>query len=158
MCRVGLQPPKFFNELHTYTLASSRWELVVTVTSPPPMAGQGATVIGDQMIIYGGCVGQNLGLVIISPRSSDINCISKSAICFRNIAWPLSCYRLNEIWVLDLRCMDWTRVDVCDSISPSPRYGHCQVAIDDEHLLIVGGCGGPNKVIVNNSNNRYKKY
>jgi len=28
--------------------------------------------------------------------------------------------------------------------SPLPRYGQSQIFIDDHHLLILGGCGGPN--------------
>jgi hypothetical protein len=26
-----------------------------------------------------------------------------------------------------------------------PRYGHSQITLDDERILIIGGCGGPNK-------------
>ena len=58
-----MQAAKFFNELHTYMPATSRWECIVTTSSPPPMAGQGASVIGDSMIVYGGCVGQSLGYI-----------------------------------------------------------------------------------------------
>jgi hypothetical protein len=34
---------------------------------------------------------------------------------------------------------------VCSS-APTPRYGHSQIKLDGDHLLIVGGCGGPNMI------------
>ena len=33
-----------------------------------------------------------------------------------------------------------------DGYRPEPRYGHSQMTLDDERVLIIGGCGGPNKV------------
>lgn len=27
---------------------------------------------------------------------------------------------------------------------PPPRYGQSQILLDDHHLIIIGGCGGPN--------------
>lgn len=32
-----------------------------------------------------------------------------------------------------------------DGPKPECRYGHSQITLDDERVLIVGGCGGPNK-------------
>ncbi len=32
-----------------------------------------------------------------------------------------------------------------DGYRPEPRYGHSQITLDDERVLIVGGCGGPGK-------------
>lgn len=32
-----------------------------------------------------------------------------------------------------------------DGARPDARYGHSQFTIDSERILIVGGCGGPNK-------------
>ena len=29
-------------------------------------------------------------------------------------------------------------------MTPLPRYGQSQIFLDDDHLLILGGCGGPN--------------
>lgn len=26
---------------------------------------------------------------------------------------------------------------------PPPRYGQSQILLDDRHLVIIGGCGGP---------------
>ena len=27
-----------------------------------------------------------------------------------------------------------------------PRYGHSQITLDNAHMLVIGGCGGPNMV------------
>ena len=32
-----------------------------------------------------------------------------------------------------------------DGFKPEARYGHSQISLDDERVLIIGGCGGPNK-------------
>ena len=41
--------------------------------------------------------------------------------------------------------MTWDLVDV-QGIKPRPRFGHSQIVLDDYHLLIIGGCAGPNMV------------
>jgi hypothetical protein len=32
------------------------------------------------------------------------------------------------------------------SAAPTPRYGQTQISIDDTHILVIGGCGGPNQI------------
>ena len=39
--------------------------------------------------------------------------------------------------------LEWLKKEI-NGVRPESRYGHSQVTIDDEHILIVGGCGGPN--------------
>lgn len=34
---------------------------------------------------------------------------------------------------------------ILDGKRPEPRYGHSQFTLDSERILIIGGCGGPNK-------------
>ena len=38
---------------------------------------------------------------------------------------------------------EWIKKEI-NGIKPESRYGHSQVTIDNEHILIIGGCGGPN--------------
>ncbi len=47
--------------------------------------------------------------------------------------------------MLDIDEMMWQKVEV-PGAKPLPRYGHSQVVIDDYHVLVIGGCGGPNMV------------
>ena len=39
----------------------------------------------------------------------------------------------------------WQQRDIPDP-RPSPRYGQSQLFLDDHHVLVMGGLGGPNNV------------
>lgn len=39
----------------------------------------------------------------------------------------------------------WEQPDI-PSPRPTPRYGQSQLLLDSRHLLVLGGCGGPNNV------------
>uniref|UniRef100_A0A4W3I4M1 F-box protein 42 n=1 Tax=Callorhinchus milii TaxID=7868 RepID=A0A4W3I4M1_CALMI len=51
------QPERFFDEIHTYSPSKNWWNCIVTTHGPPPMAGHSSSVIGDQMIVFGGSLG-----------------------------------------------------------------------------------------------------
>ena len=53
ICGV-LQASKFFNQLHIYSPESNRWTQVVTDNCPDGIAGHGATIVDDSMVIFGG--------------------------------------------------------------------------------------------------------
>lgn len=108
---------RIFNHLHIYNITTNRWTQIVTVC--PGMAGHSATIQGDSMVVFGGFHCQRGG----GPFSSS-----------------------NEIWVLDLKTLSWTKHPTT-SPQPLPRYGHSQINIDEKHILIVGGCGGPNMLL-----------
>ncbi|CAD7011270.1 unnamed protein product [Ceratitis capitata] len=111
------QPWCLFDELHFYDLNSNRWTLRVSLPSPPPMAGHSATVHGDKMVIFGGY-----------QIADGVNSNS------------------NETWCLNLIELKWWQPRFMGNTKPPPRYGQFQLVLDDDHLLIVGGCGGPNSV------------
>lgn len=53
----------------------------------------------------------------------------------------------NDVWCFNVSSNLWKKVNI-DGIKPQPRYCQTQVVLDDEHLLILGGCGGgPNEVL-----------
>ncbi|XP_078695665.1 F-box only protein 42-like [Branchiostoma floridae x Branchiostoma belcheri] len=106
------QPERYFDEIHLYTPTDNRWSYVVTSPSPPPVAGHGASVIGDRMVVIGGSLS-------LQRRS-------------------------NDVWVLNLQTMEWSMQQV-QGTAPLPRFGHTQVVLDDETILIIGGCGGANQ-------------
>ncbi|KAH8238735.1 hypothetical protein KR038_008247 [Drosophila bunnanda] len=111
------QPWCLFDELHYYDLGKNRWLLRNTLSCPPPMAGHSATVHGDRMVIFGGY-----------QIKDDVNVNS------------------NDTWVLDLPEQRWWQPLFMGNTRPSPRYGQIQVELDQNHLLVVGGCGGANRV------------
>ncbi|XP_066296582.1 F-box only protein 42-like [Branchiostoma lanceolatum] len=106
------QPERYFDEIHLYTPTDNRWNYVVTSPSPPPVAGHGASVIADRMVVIGGSLS-------LQRRS-------------------------NDVWVLNLQTMEWSMQQV-QGTPPLPRFGHTQVILDDQTILIIGGCGGANQ-------------
>ncbi|KAJ8875026.1 hypothetical protein PR048_022916 [Dryococelus australis] len=113
------QPWKLFNELHVYDIPSSRWINVATVPSPPALAGHSATMQGRLMVVFGGVLQSKHG------GHERVSC--------------------NAIWCFDTETHAWSQ-PATSHLKPPPRYGQFQVALDDAHLLIIGGCGGPNMV------------
>ncbi|CAH1774099.1 unnamed protein product [Owenia fusiformis] len=49
-----------------------------------------------------------------------------------------------DLWSLDLKEMLWSKHEIPGHRKPRPRYGQSQVVLDDNNILILGGCGGPN--------------
>uniref|UniRef100_A0A499FV17 F-box domain-containing protein n=1 Tax=Anopheles farauti TaxID=69004 RepID=A0A499FV17_9DIPT len=104
------------DELHVYNIAENRWTIHNQAYGPPPMTGHSATVHHNQMILFGGYQKQAESL-----------------------------HTSNDIWVLDLERLVWKKPFVSD-LKPSPRYGQFQMAIGDDHILVLGGTGGVNRV------------
>ncbi|XP_053680619.1 F-box only protein 42 [Anopheles nili] len=104
------------NELHVYNIAENRWTAHNHAFGPPPMTGHTATVHKNQMVLFGGY-----------QQNHDRHCTS------------------NDIWVLDLERFIWKKPDVSD-LKPSPRYGQFQMAVDENHILVLGGTGGVNRM------------
>lgn len=111
------QPHILFNELHIYDLAEHRWTIKNFTYGPSPIAAHSATVHGSKMIVFGGYRGLD------------------------NEAQGTT----NEIWILDLLTWTWKKPKILDR-RPNARYGHFQVKLDDEHLLVIGGSGGVNNM------------
>lgn len=51
----------------------------------------------------------------------------------------------NNIWVFNFLKASWKLQPVCRSAKPEPRYGQFQTTLDSRHILIMGGCVGPNR-------------
>lgn len=43
----------------------------------------------------------------------------------------------NDVWCFDLESHCWSKPETTDP-KPSPRYGHSQIFLDNETLLIIG--------------------
>ncbi|XP_035901122.1 F-box only protein 42 [Anopheles stephensi] len=104
------------DELHVYNIAENRWTIHNQAFGPPPMTGHSATVHHNQMILFGG-------------YQNNMETLRAS----------------NDIWVLDLQRLVWKKPAVSD-LKPSPRFGQFQMAVGDDHILVLGGTGGVNRV------------
>lgn len=115
------QQRRLFNELHVYNIKANRWTIpaaaMLTDNIPPPMTGHSVSVHNGRMIVFGG-----------NQHVDDARTSSS-----------------NDIWSLNLETFVWQQVFVSGP-KPAPRYGQFQVAIDESHALIMGGCGGPNNM------------
>ena len=60
-----LQASKFFNQLNIYSPESNRWTQVVTDNCPDGIAGHGATIVDDSMVVYGGYHGYGNRQVVL---------------------------------------------------------------------------------------------
>jgi F-box protein 42 len=111
------QQVSFFDELHIYCIETFTWnQILFAQEAPPKLAGHTASIINkNQMILFGGCNG-SLG------------------------------NKTNSVYCLDLDTFEWCLParDI-DGLKPECRYGHSQMTLNDERILIVGGCGGPNR-------------
>jgi len=119
------QQVAFFDELHTFCTLTCRWSQVPFLNEPEPvprLAGHTASMLGaSKMLLFGGCDG-SLG------------------------------NKTNAVYCLDVATFKWDRFGAAHSLSrdvdgpkPECRYGHSQETLDEERVLVVGGCGGPNK-------------
>lgn len=51
----------------------------------------------------------------------------------------------NQVWCLNLDTFLWRQPQI-GTLKPPARYGQFQINMDDTHLLVLGGCGGPNNM------------
>ncbi|XP_012525965.1 F-box only protein 42 isoform X2 [Monomorium pharaonis] len=52
-------------------------------------------------------------------------------------------YSSNDVWCLNLDTYTWHKQST-SNLKPQPRYGQSQIELGEKHLLILGGCTGPN--------------
>jgi len=108
---------KLFSELHVYHIQESRWSQVQPAERPPAMAGHSATVHGEAMVVFGGL-----------HKQRSIGHYTSSS----------------DVWTFNLELQTWEKIEIEGDEKPSPRYGQSQIYLDQHHLLVLGGCGGPN--------------
>lgn len=109
----GREQWALFNHLHAYDLASNSWTLMKTVNRGPKSAAHSASIVNDSIVLFGGL------------RESEMD-----------LQLPEPC---NELWILDLKSLTWQQIQV-NQLTPSPRFGHSQIVLDSQNILILGGC------------------
>ncbi|XP_048374648.1 F-box only protein 42 [Sphaerodactylus townsendi] len=159
-----------FNDLWRLDLNSKEWiRPLASGSYPSPKAGATLVVYKDLLVLFGGWTRPSPyplhqperffdEIHTYSPSKNWWNCVvtthgpppmaghSSCVIKDKMIVFGGSLgsrQMSNELWVLDLEQWAWSKPTVSGP-SPHPRGGQSQIVIDDETILVLGGCGGPN--------------
>jgi len=103
---------KLFNHIHEFDTSSRKWSLIEPVNQCPPMSGHTASIVNQEMIVFGGLQCKDYSTYFTST---------------------------NDIWVYNFETLTW-REQSTNSPKPTSRYGHSQLTLDNS-ILILGGCG-----------------
>ncbi|XP_066493930.1 F-box only protein 42 [Tiliqua scincoides] len=159
-----------FNDLWRLDLNSKEWiRPLASGSYPSPKAGATLVVYKDLLVLFGGWTRPSPyplhqperffdEIHTYSPSKNWWNCVvtthgpppmaghSSCVIRDKMIVFGGSLgsrQMSNDVWVLDLEQWTWSKPAISGP-SPHPRGGQSQVVIDDETILVLGGCGGPN--------------
>uniref|UniRef100_A0A674HP38 F-box only protein 42 n=1 Tax=Taeniopygia guttata TaxID=59729 RepID=A0A674HP38_TAEGU len=159
-----------FNDLWRLDLNSKEWiRPLASGSYPSPKAGATLVVYKDLLVLFGGWTRPSPyplhqperffdEIHTYSPSKNWWNCImtthgpppmaghSSCVIEDKMIVFGGSLgsrQMSNDVWVLDLEQWAWSKPSISGP-SPHPRGGQSQIVIDNETILILGGCGGPN--------------
>ncbi|XP_051629445.1 F-box only protein 42 [Manacus candei] len=159
-----------FNDLWRLDLNSKEWiRPLASGSYPSPKAGATLVVYKDLLVLFGGWTRPSPyplhqperffdEIHTYSPSKNWWNCImtthgpppmaghSSCVIEDKMIVFGGSLgsrQMSNDVWVLDLEQWAWSKPSISGP-SPHPRGGQSQIVLDNETILILGGCGGPN--------------
>ncbi|XP_053136743.1 F-box only protein 42 [Hemicordylus capensis] len=159
-----------FNDLWRLDLNSKEWiRPLASGSYPSPKAGATLVVYKDLLVLFGGWTRPSPyplhqperffdEIHTYSPSKNWWNCVvtthgpppmaghSSCVIQDKMIVFGGSLgsrQMSNDVWVLDLEQWAWSKPNISGP-SPHPRGGQSQIVIDDETILVLGGCGGPN--------------
>ncbi|XP_058017402.1 F-box only protein 42 [Ahaetulla prasina] len=159
-----------FNDLWRLDLNSKEWiRPLASGSYPSPKAGATLAVYKDLLVLFGGWTRPSPyplhqperffdEIHTYSPSKNWWNCVvtthgpppmaghSSCVIQDRMIVFGGSLgsrQMSSDVWVLDLEHWTWSKPNISGP-GPHPRGGQSQIVIDDETILVLGGCGGPN--------------
>lgn len=109
---------------------------IISVNTAPHLAGHTSSVVDDFMLVFGGSMGRYaaiwISILTIKFKAPTIITFmylissGEYGICLPfpgKVTW-------HKIWLW------FSYFSPC----PSPRYGHSQILLDKNHLVIIGGC------------------
>ncbi|XP_015268074.1 PREDICTED: F-box only protein 42 [Gekko japonicus] len=159
-----------FNDLWRLDLNSKEWiRPLASGSYPSPKAGATLVVYKDLLVLFGGWTRPSPyplhqperffdEIHTYSPSKNWWNCVvtthgpppmaghSSCVIKDKMIVFGGSLgsrQMSNDVWVLDLEQWAWSKPNISGP-GPHPRGGQSQIVIDEETILVLGGCGGPN--------------
>ncbi|XP_054282395.1 F-box only protein 42-like [Macrosteles quadrilineatus] len=107
-----------FNELHVYDIGENRWSYVITPQLSPP------PMAGHSASVHG-----------------------DDMVVFGGICGQMVTGSANDVWCFNFVTQTWRKQET-SSPKPVPRYNQSQIAINNNNLLIIGGCGGRPNVLL----------
>jgi F-box protein 42 len=162
-----------FNDLWKFHLSTREWERVIVANGPLPSAKALATLLvyGNDLILFGGFSKSSMNPIhqrttfykelhlynnkknrweeIISENTAphlaghSASIVGDFMLVFGGSMG--SSYN-NNVYVLDIKRRIWNMPSI-PGPCPQPRYGQSQFLLDNEHLIIIGGCGGPSVML-----------
>ncbi|XP_046362016.1 F-box only protein 42-like [Haliotis rufescens] len=163
-----------FNDLWRFDLATRQWIRPLAMgTYPSPKACASMVVYKDNLVLFGGwshptpyplhqaarffselhmynpvsnrwCHVTSLSRPLPKPIAGHSASVVKDVmIVFGGSHVPG--VGSNDVWVFDFMESVWIKHPT-SNLKPNPRYGQSQVTVNENCLLILGGCGGPNQI------------
>ncbi|XP_070207783.1 F-box only protein 42-like [Littorina saxatilis] len=163
-----------FNDLWRFDLTTRQWARpVASGTYPSPKACASMVVYKDSLVLYGGWSRPTPMPLHQAPRYfSELHMYTPSTNRWSQIMamshdthHPVAGHSAsimgdamvvfggshdtgsgcNDVWLFDFVESSWKK-PVITGKKPNPRYGQSQKTLDEEHVMIVGGCGGANQM------------
>ena len=159
----GWNGSRMVNDLYILNVATLRWnKAVYSGEVPTPRAGHSAVVIGTNLVVFGGGDGTNylndLYFLDLETMVWKQGYTSGTTPCARSrhtatvstgqqmvvIGGGDDSRVYNDVYILDVASMSWTKPQVTGKAAPSPRWGHSAAPLGraGEKVLIFGGHDG----------------
>ncbi|KAH7731389.1 Kelch motif family protein [Aphelenchoides avenae] len=162
-----------FNDLWKFDLSSREWERVMISKGPLPSAKALASLVvyRDDLILYGGFSKSSMNPIHQTTSFyKEIHLYNRRQNCWEEIFSENTAPHLaghsvsiigdfmlvfggsmgssynNNVYVLDIQSRIWNMPSI-PGPCPHPRYGQTQILLDNNHLVIIGGCGGPSVML-----------
>uniref|UniRef100_A0A915MSD0 F-box domain-containing protein n=1 Tax=Meloidogyne javanica TaxID=6303 RepID=A0A915MSD0_MELJA len=159
-----------FNDLWLFDLNTHEWERVLITRHPMPSPKALATMVlyNDNLLLFGGFSKSSMNPIHqTSTFFNELHLYDSKKNCWEEIVSENTAPHLaghtasivgnfmlvfggsmgssynNNVYVLDLLRRIWNMPSI-PGPCPPPRYGQSQILLDNNHLIIIGGCGGPN--------------
>uniref|UniRef100_A0A914L7D5 F-box domain-containing protein n=1 Tax=Meloidogyne incognita TaxID=6306 RepID=A0A914L7D5_MELIC len=159
-----------FNDLWLFDLNTHEWERVLITRHPMPSPKALATMVlyNDNLLLFGGFSKSSMNPIHqTSTFFNELHLYDSKKNCWEEIVSENTAPHLaghtasivgnfmlvfggsmgssynNNVYVLDLLRRIWNMPTI-PGPCPPPRYGQSQILLDNNHLIIIGGCGGPN--------------
>lgn len=158
-----------FNDLWLFDMSTREWDRILIARPPLPSAKALASLViySDNLILFGGFSKSSMNPIHqTSTFYNELHLFNKQLNCWEEIISVNTAPHLaghtssvvddfmlvfggsmgssynNNVYVFDIIRRIWNMPSI-PGPCPSPRYGHSQILLDKNHLVIIGGCGGP---------------